>query len=143
MKPTRKIELTINDNSARERWGIIMTDNTVGQLMSPPAMKAYYEYSCRFEHGSRVLIYNPKIDSRDVTLELRMLADTAEEFHLHFKDFLDYLSTCGEFELWTPYIPNKRFKLIYRSCSQFTRFNGVAATLSLKLIEPNPTKGYV
>ncbi len=137
MKPIKRFRpLMINGNDVRI-WGVIITDNTIGQLMAPPAMKDYLSFSCRNEHGSHYLANSSRCDSRDFTLELRMIATDASVMYDQFDEFLSELQK-GKLSITSDYITGRTFDCIFKSISTFTRFNGNAITFALKLVEYNP-----
>ena len=99
-------------------------------LLCPSANKAYLENESRLDHGKRVTVTNPVMDTRDLTLQLHLTADTEEQFFQRYRSFCEEL-TKGRLEIATKYQPDLVYRTIYLSCSQFSQF-------TLKLNEPNP-----
>lgn len=132
-----KGELFINGKDAYETWGMSLSDGAVSELLTPPPMKENIINSSRLEHGSRVLVNNPKIEARNLTLELHFVANNKDDFFTKYKSFCNELSS-GIIDIKTKYSDDV-YKCIYESCSQFSQFCFGIAKFALKLVEPNPT----
>lgn len=134
------IDIVINgaNETAREKWGVITTSQTLSALLQPAPVKAYVSNSSRLEDGKRYVVANPKVDSRDITLEIQLTAATPEEFYSRLESFVAEISK-GMFTLSITDRPDVKYHMLYNSCTQFTQFCRGLATLSLKLTEPNPT----
>ena len=120
-----KDELRINGKDAYTTWGISMDNNALSELMTPSSNKTFIENESRLEHGKRVVIANPRVDVRNLTLQINLTASSEEQF------FERYNSFCEE-------LPKVVYKTIYQSCSQFSQFMRGIGKFSLKLYEPNP-----
>lgn len=130
-------ELFINGKDAYITWGIGMEDSALSALMTPAPMKALIENSSRLEHGKRVVTANPKVDERNITLEIHLAAKNKEEFFSRYLSFCEELAT-GVLNISTKYQQGVVYKTVYLSCSQFSQFANGIAKFSLKLCEPNP-----
>ena len=97
------------------------------------ANKAYIENESREEHGSRIIIHNPKIAKREITVEMHLSAKDEVEFDTKYERLM-LLFEAGKF---TIRYKNVDYKFIYQSCSQFSRVGNIAKFV-LKLVEPNP-----
>ena len=64
-----KDELRINGKDAYTTWGISMDNNALSELMTPSSNKTFIENESRLEHGERVVIANPRVDVRNLTLK--------------------------------------------------------------------------
>ena len=84
-----KDELYINGKDAYTTWGISMDSTSLSFLMTPSANKAYLENESRLEHGKRVTVTNPVMDTRDLTLQLHLTADTEEQFFQRYRSFCE------------------------------------------------------
>lgn len=129
--------VTINSLDAKMKWGIVFESSAISALMTPPPMKSFIENSSRLEHGKRVVTTNPKVESRTLSLSFSLYANDEETF------FNRYDSFCAELEKGTVNImlsnrPTIVYKLIYKSCKQFTQYNNRLAKFILNLEEPNP-----
>ena len=132
-----KDELYINGKDAYITWGISMDSTSLSFLMTPSANKAYLENEIRLDHGKRVTVTNPVMDTRDLTLQLHLTADTEEKFFQRYRSFCEEL-TKGRLEIATKYQPDLVYRTIYLSCSQFSQFMRGIGKFTLKLNEPNP-----
>lgn len=127
----------INNKDAYVTWGISMDTSTLSSLMSPPSNKEFIENKSRLEDGKRVIISNPKIDERTITLTFSLSAKTEEEFFSRYNNFCKELST-GILNIKTKYQPNVLYRTVYVSCNQFTQFMRGIAKFSIKIVEYNP-----
>lgn len=132
-----KDELYINGKDAYTTWGISMDDTSLSELMTPVANKELIENESRLEHGKKVLISNPKLDARNVTLKINLTASTEQQFFERYNSFCKELST-GTLEIRSKYQPDVVYRTIYQSCSQFSQFMRGIGKFTLKLHEPNP-----
>lgn len=127
----------INRKDAKEAWGVVLDSSAISALLAPPPMKEYIGNGSRLEHGRRVIVSNAKVDKRDVTLTLSMYACDETAFWSRYNAFCTELEKAFlEIELGD--FPGVIYKCVYKSCSQFTQYNGRLAKFSLKLEEPNP-----
>lgn len=132
-----KGELYINGKDAYLSWGISMDDTSLSELMTPPANKAFIENESRLQHGKQVIVANPKLDQRGLTLQINLTAPTEEQFFARYSSFCKELAT-GVLHIKTKYQPGVVYKTIYLSCGQFSQFMRGIRKFSLKLNEPNP-----
>lgn len=127
----------INNQNVKLNWGIVFDSSSISALMTPAPMKDFIENASRLEHGKRVVTTNPKVESRTLSLSFSLYANDEETF------FNRYDSFCAELEKGTVNImlsnrPTIVYKLIYKSCKQFTQYNNRLAKFILNLEEPNP-----
>ena len=130
-------ELYINGRDAYEAWGVSMDDTSLSALMTPPPLKDFIEDSSRLEHGKRMDASSPKLDARNITLQLNLTARDRDEFFSRYAAFCAELAK-GTLEIRTKYQPEAVYRTVYLSCSQFSQFMQGIAKFSLKLCEPNP-----
>ena len=130
-------ELFINNKDAYVTWGISMDGTSLSALMTPPPMKEFIENSSRLEHGKHVITSNPKLDERNITLQINLTAKDKDTFFSRYLSFCEELSN-GILNIRTKYQPTTVYKMIYLSCNQFSQFMQGIAKFSLKLCEPNP-----
>ena len=130
-------ELFINNKDAYTTWGISMESTSLSALMTPAPMKDFIENSSRLEHGKRVITSNPKINERNITLEIHLTAKNKESFFERYLSFCEELAT-GVLNIKTKYQPDIVYKTIYLSCNQFSQFMQGIGKFALKLCEPNP-----
>ena len=132
-----KGELYINGKDAYDTWGISMTDTSLSSLMTPAPNKEYIENSSRLEHGKRVITDNAKVDERSLSLEIHLIAPTRDLFFERYLSFCEELKK-GALEIKTSYQVDVVYRMIYKSCSQFSQFMQGIGKFTLKLEEPNP-----
>lgn len=132
-----KGELYINGKDAYLTWGISMDDTSLSELMTPPANKAFIENESRLQHGKRVLAVLPRMDQRNLTLQINLTAATEAQFFARYGEFCKELAA-GTLHIRTKYQPGVVYKTIYLSCGQFSQFMRGIGKFSLKLNEPNP-----
>lgn len=132
-----KEELYINQQDAYITWGISMDDTSLSDLMTPPAIKAFIENESRLEHGKNIVVANPKLDARNLTLQIFLTAANEQQFFERYNSFCKELAT-GELYIRTKHQPTVVYRTIYQSCSQFSQFMFGIGKFSLKLVEPNP-----
>lgn len=132
-----KEELYINGKDAYISWGISLDETSLSELMTPASNKEFIENESRLEHGKQVLVSNPRLNSRNLTLKINLTASNERQFFERYNSFCNELAT-GVLEIRTMYQPNLMYKTIYQSCSQFSQFMRGIGKFTLKLIEPNP-----
>lgn len=134
------MNVTINGKDAYTTWGIVFDSSSVSALMTPAAMKDYIENSSRTEHGKRVITNSTlaKVDFRSVTLTFALYANTEDAFFSKYASFCDEIQKTGELTVILSLQPTVAYKLIYKSCTQFTQYNNRLAKFSLKCEESNP-----
>lgn len=132
--------VTINGKDAKKTWGIVFDSSSVSALMTPGAMKDYIENSSRAEHGKRVITNTTlaKVDTRSVTLTFSLHANSEDAFFTKYASFCDEIQKTGELKIVLSVQPTVAYKLLYKSCTQFTQYNNRLANFSLKCEEPNP-----
>lgn len=132
-------ELFINNKDAYTAWGISMDDTSLSALMTPPPLKEFVEDSSRMEHGKHIDISNPKIDERNLTLQVNLTAKSKDEFFSRYLSFCEELAK-GVLDIRTKYQPNITYHTVYLSCSQFSQFMQGIGKFTLRLNEPNPAE---
>lgn len=134
------MRVTINDKDAKSTWGIVFDSSSVSALMTPAGMKSYIENSFRTEHGKRVLTNEQlaKVDSRNVTLTFCLYANSENAFFSKYAAFCEEIQRTGQLNIVLSVQPTIVYKLIYKSCTQFTQYNNRLAKFGLKCEEPNP-----
>lgn len=123
----------INGRDAFNFWGISFPPEAINAICAPLANKAYIENESRDEHGSRIIVYNPKLAKREVTIEMHLSALDEYNFNIYYQRLM-YLFEIGKFTLTHKDV---NYKFVYQSCSQFSRVGNIAKFV-LKLVEPNP-----
>ena len=83
-------KLFINGVDAYTQWGVVLEDGSYVKLLAGDSMKPYVENKSRTEAGKQILIKNPKLDERDVTL-IFMFIPQATSFLTRYASFLSTL----------------------------------------------------
>jgi len=131
-------DLTINGKDAFDTWGVSFEDGALATLMTPPAAKSYIENTSRLEDGKRIVVYNPRYDSRDITLEMHLVANDKSDFLAKYSNFCNDVLKQGYLTIKTVYQPDVVYHCVYVSCSQYSQLINGIAKFSLKLTEANP-----
>nr|DAE23371.1 MAG TPA: tail protein [Myoviridae sp. ctcPl3] len=134
-----KDDLFINGKDAYITWGISMDNTSLSALMTPAPNKEFIENKSRLEDGKQVIMDNPKIDERNITLAINLTARNEDDFFAKYESFCEELAT-GTLNIRTRYQPDVMYRTIYISCNQFTQFMRGIGKFTLKLCEPLPTK---
>lgn len=84
-------ELLINGENAYTTWGVRMGDGFLDVLGASSPMKEFIENKSRLEHGKRVIINNPKVDEREITLSFTIEGNSQSDYQSKKKAFFDEL----------------------------------------------------
>ena len=133
-----KQELWINGADAYTTWGVSLSDTALSALMTPAPNKAYVSNKSRLEDGKKIVINNPKVDERSVSINIHLTAPTAQEFYNRYNAFCTEVLAKGKVDIKTKYQPNVVYHMVYESCTQFSQFMQGIAKFTLKLVGPNP-----
>jgi hypothetical protein len=131
-------ELFINGENAFQKWGIVLGDTSLSALMTPASLKDFIKNDSRLKDGSSVILSNPKVSERQVTIVIFLLATSELDFFTKYNAFCTEVLQTGRVNIRTIYQPGVEYKMIYESWSQFSQFERGMAKFTLKLIEPNP-----
>lgn len=126
-------DVYLNGRLSFRTFGVSFPPEAINAICAPLTNKAYIENESREEHGSRIIIHNPKIAKREITIEMHLSAQTESEFETRYEN-LKMLFETGELRITYKGIT---YKFIFQSCSQFSRVGNIAKFV-LKLVEPNP-----
>lgn len=129
-------DLKINGLDAFSKWGISLQQTALTELMTPAPNKDYITSEARLENGTRYIV-NPNVGERDVTLLVNLIAKDEETFLTNYSSFCEELAK-GKIEIWTRWQPDVKYRLLYKSCSQYSQFLQGLAKFTLKMVEPNP-----
>jgi ATP-dependent helicase YprA (DUF1998 family) len=132
-----KGDLYINNKDAYATWGISLDETSLSALMTPAPSKPFVENKSRLEHGKQIIANNPKVDERNITLQINLTASNEVLFFARYTSFCQELET-GLLYIRTKYQSDVMYRTVYLSCQQFSQFMRGIAKFSLKLNEPNP-----
>lgn len=132
-------DLLINGSDAYRMYGVRMGDGFLDALGTPAPMKEYVENSSPLEHGKRISVVEPKVDSREMTLEFTVKGKTREDYRAKKKAFFDCLYQ-GAITLCVPSDSEDVYKLVYRgnSPSYGQSLDRTFCRVAVKFEEPNP-----
>lgn len=133
-------DLLINGKDALQEWGVRMGEGFLDAIDVPCQMKEYIENESRIEHGKRIIVNNPKIASRAVTLPFTIQGKTESDYHSNKKAFYEELYK-GSVDIQIPTASDEIFHLVYTggSTSYAQNRERTFCKFSVKFQEPNPS----
>ena len=138
-------QLYINDQDAYTTWGVSLSNEALTALMTPPPVKDWITNEVRNEDGTRYIqgANVPKVAERTLTLPINLTAPDEGTFYSRYAAFCAVLAG-GILTIRTEFADSAHrykttYKLLYKSCTQFTQFARQMATFGLSLVEPDPT----
>lgn len=130
-------QLYINNRDAYVVYGVVMSDNFLENISIAAPLKDFIENESRLEHGKRMIISNPRLASRNVTLTFTINGKTPEEYLDHYRAFVAELHK-GNVALRVPAL-GETYKLVYlNSASYALDGSRTVSKLACKFVEPNP-----
>lgn len=140
-----KTYINSSTQTTEQKWGVSFTDSSITALMTPAPKKEYIKNKSPLKHGAQVLNNSnatPKTDERTVQLTFFMKAPTLAQFFMRYRAFVNELkkgTARVTIHVWDDNTFFKEtYKLNYRSCSQYSEFNGRLAKFVIKFEEANP-----
>lgn len=132
-------ELLINGKDAYSTWGIRMGNGFLDVIGASSPMKEFIENKSRLEHGKRVIVNNPKIDEREITLSFTIEGNSQSDYQEKKKAFFDELYK-GVIDIKIPVNSSDVYHLIYlgKSVTYAQSINRTFGKISMKFSEPNP-----
>ena len=132
-------ELLINTKDAYATWGVRMGDGFLDAIGSSAPMKEFIENKSRLEHGKRVIIDNPKLDERELTLSFTIEGSSQSDYQMKKKAFFDELYK-GTVDVQVPANGSDVYHLIYlgKSITYAQSLDRTFSKCSMKFCEPNP-----
>ena len=102
-------------------------------------MKDFIENKSRLEHGKRVIINDPKVDEREITLSFTIEGSSQSDYQSKKKAFFDELYK-GKVDIQVPANSNDIYHLIYlgKSITYAQSLDRMVGKISSKFCEPNP-----
>lgn len=136
-----KGELLINGKDAWEEWGVNMGEGFIDAIDAFVPMKDYIENESRLEHGKRVLVTNPRMASREITLHFTIKGVDERDYRWK-RTIFEATLIRGNVEITVPKLNDSVYRLIYLGKSVSYALNRARnfATLSAKFEEPNPSE---
>ena len=131
--------LLINNKDAYTIWGVRMGEGFLDVLGASSPMKEFIENKSRLEHGKRVIINNPKVDEREITLSFTIEGNSLSDYQVKKKAFFEELYK-GAVDIQVPANSNEIYHLIYlgKSVTYAQSLDRTFGKISAKFNEPNP-----
>lgn len=121
--------------------GVEMGDGFLDVILAPVPLKEFISNDSRLEHGTRVIVSNPKKSSRELTLQFVLYGDTPAGLEVVKSNFMSVLYTgnVAISEISTDY--TDVFHLVYQNStpSYGLSLDRCTARMSVKFTEPNPS----
>lgn len=132
-------DLLINTQDAYTTWGVRMGDDFLDVLGASSPMKEFIENKSRLEHGKRVIINDPKIDEREITLSFTIEGNSQSDYQAKKKAFFEELYK-GVVDIQVPANSNEIYHLIYlgKGVVYAQSLDQTFGKISAKFNEPNP-----
>jgi hypothetical protein len=132
-------DLLINTQDAYTTWGVRMGEGFLDVLGASSPMKEFIENKSRLEHGKRVIINDPKIDEREITLSFTIEGNSQSDYQAKKKAFFEELYK-GVVVIQVPANSNEIYHLIYlgKSVAYAQSLDQTFGKISAKFNEPNP-----
>ena len=132
-------DLLINTQDAYTTWGVRMGEGFLDVLGASSPMKEFIENKSRLEHGKRVIINDPKIDEREITLSFTIEGNSQSDYQAKKKAFFEELYK-GVVDIQVPANSNEIYHLIYlvKSVAYAQSLDHTFGKISAKFNEPNP-----
>ena len=132
-------DLLINTQDAYTTWGVRMGEGFLDVLGASSPMKEFIENKSRLEHGKRVIINDPKIDEREITLSFTIEGNSQSDYKAKKKAFFEELYK-GVVDIQVPANSNEIYHLIYlgKSVAYAQSLDHTFGKISAKFNEPNP-----
>lgn len=135
-----KNDLLINGKDAYTFLGVRMGEGFLDVLGASSPMKEFIENKSRLEHGKRVIINDPKIDEREITLSFTIEGNSQSDYQAKKKAFFEELYK-GVVDIQVPANSNEIYHLIYlgKSVAYAQSLDQTFGKISAKFNEPNPS----
>ena len=132
-------DLLINTQDTYTTWGVRMGEGFLDVLGASSPMKEFIENKSRLEHGKRVIINDPKIDEREITLSFTIEGNSQSDYQAKKKAFFEELYK-GVVDIQVPANRNEIYHLIYlgKSVAYAQSLDQTFGKISAKFNEPNP-----
>lgn len=133
-------DLLINTQDAYTTWGVRMGEGFLDVLGASSPIKEFIENKSRLEHGKRVIINDPKIDEREITLSFTIEGNSQSDYQAKKKAFFEELYK-GVVDIQVPANSNEIYHLIYlgKSVAYAQSLDQTFGKISAKFNEPNPS----
>ena len=117
--------------------GVTLLTGAYSSLLTPPPLKDFVKNNDPTKPGTDVIVDNPVVSERDVTLTFLIEGKSKSAFLSNYKAFVAQLHK-GKVELYIPEL-SQYFHLLYSNSTQFANYRLNACKIAVKFNEPNPT----
>lgn len=116
-----------------------MGEGFLDVLSASSPMKEFIENKSRLEHGKRIIVNNPKVDEREITLSFAIEGNSQSDYQSKKKAFFDELYK-GKVDIQVPANSSEIYHLIYlgKSITYAQSLDRTFGKISAKFNEPNP-----
>lgn len=132
-------DLLINNKDAYATWGVRMGDGFLDTIGAPAPMKEFIENKSRLEHGKQMIVSNPKLNEREITLSFTIEGSSQSDYLIKKKTFFEELYK-GTVNIQVPANSTEIYHLIYlgKSITYAQSLDRNFGKISSKFCEPNP-----
>ncbi len=132
-------DLLINGKDAYSTWGVRMGDKFLDTIGASAPLKEFIENKSRLEHGKRVIMNDPKLDERDITLTFTIEGKSKSDYQAKKKAFYAELYK-GSVDIQVPDNSDEVYHLTYtgKNVSYAQSLDRTFGKVSMKFNEPNP-----
>lgn len=116
--------------------GVTMLAGSYQALLAPTALKDFVENDDPLKNGVEVIVQNPVLKERDVTLTFLVKGSDEPSFFQNYNRFIAELYK-GNVELYIPDL-GQYYRLLYRNSTQYENYQLNACKMAVKFREPNP-----
>lgn len=126
---------TINGKDMYSAWGASFQMGAYAEFLTPPPAKDYLENKDRGRDGTQVLPNNPRVDEREINVNVTINASSEDELLNRYKSFIEEI-TKGWLVIHIPRL-NATYRMLYVNSTRFGFYDN-SLTVSIRLREPNP-----
>lgn len=132
-------DLLINNKDTFATWGVRMGDGFLDIIGAAVPLKEFIENKSRLEHGKRVIINNPRVDEREMTLSFTIEGSSQSDYQAKKKAFFEELYK-GAVDIQVPDNSSEIYHLVYsgKSVTYAQSLDRTFGKVSAKFNEPNP-----
>lgn len=132
-------ELLVNGKDAYSTWGVRMGGGFLDAIGASAPMKEFIENKSRLEHGKQVIITNPKLDEREITLSFTIEDNSQSDYQTKKTAFFEELYK-GAVDIQVPANSSEIYHLVYlgKSITYAQSLDRSFGKISSKFCEPNP-----
>lgn len=130
-------EVTINGNDLWSVFGGRLAKGSYEKLLSPAQMKDYISNESRLEHGKRIMVRNPRTESRDIQLQIFIEGKDENSYLSNYKLFINELQK-GEISLGVKKLKTI-YNFVYTGCSSYGDYGLKRGKFTVKFTEPDVT----